>query len=198
MAHDVPMTANPSRRRVVALVASGLLAGGAVVGIVTQLGVASASNKPSPTARPYPGYGLPHARFGLPGRAGGRAGFGGPDGVFGPGLGGRVLHGQATVMTAKGNKVVSMQTGTVTTADGSQLSVKSSDGWVRSYVVNKTTRITLNGTAGTATTLKSGDTVRVVAVQTGSTWHAVEVADGKFMRPALPMAPVPAPPAAHG
>ena len=108
----------------------------------------------------------------------------GPDGPMGPGGGfgidrGDVLHSSATVKTPDGStKVIVTQSGTITDVADSSITVKSSDGFVASYTVDKNTRISLNGTDGTASSLKKGDTVHVSGTKSGSTTHASAVMDG--------------------
>jgi len=121
---------------------------------------------------------------------------GGPGMLFGvPGLGapglemGRVLHGEATVQTPNGTKVVSTQLGTITSVAGAQVTVRSSDGFTRTYSVDKQSRISLDGADGALSRLKSGDTVRVVAVQSGKTWSARAVIDGLPVFPKTPPQP---------
>jgi len=160
-----------SRHRVVALVTAGVLAGAAGGVAISQLGVATASPSPSPS---------PAA--GLPGRAGLMPG-GGPLGLAGGlgGLGGgrKVLHGEATVQKpGGGTSVVRFQNGVISSISGSTMTVKSTDGYTATYTVDKTSRITLNGTDGTLSKLAKSDQVRVLAVQNGSSDVAKMVLDG--------------------
>ena len=164
------------RVRAGAWIAAGLLGGGFVAGaIVSQLGTATAaSSTPSPRASgaPMP-YGGPMQGFG--GRLRGLPPLGGPE----LGLGGKVLHSEATVQAPDGTtKVVVSQTGDITDISDSTITVKSSDGFDATYTVDKNTRISLNGTDGTASSLKNGDTVRVFGTKNGSTNHANAVMDG--------------------
>jgi hypothetical protein len=116
-----------------------------------------------------------------PGLGFGGRGPGGPG--PGPGLGfgalrGDVLHSEATVKTPDGIKVVGSQSGKITDVGGAAVTVRSSDGFTRTYTVDKDTRIALNGTDGALTSLKSGDTVHVMGSKSGSTWHARGIFDG--------------------
>lgn len=175
------MTLSP-RMRLFGWIALGVLGGGLVTGIA--IGSATAAS-PSPTPSPYaygqPGPGMPggplhRLRDRLEGLL--------PDLPMGPGggaglLGGRVLHGEATVGAPDGTtKVVFIQSGDITDITGSTITVKSSDGYTASYAVDKNTRISLNGTDGTASSLAKGDTVRVTGTKNGSTNHADAVLDG--------------------
>ena len=166
------MTLSP-RMRLAGWVGVGVLSGGLITGIA--IGSATAAS-PSPSPSPY-GYG--HAGPDMP-PGGPMPGFGGRmhrDG-FGP-MDGDVLHSQATVKQADGTtKVVVTQDGDITDVTGSAITVKSSDGYVATYTVDKDTRISLNGTDGTASSLKKGDTVHVFGTQSGSANHAEAVLDG--------------------
>lgn len=66
-----------------------------------------------------------------------------------------------------------VQNGTVTAVSATSLSVKSSDGYTATYVVNATTRVAAH--ASGITSLKKGDTVSVLATKSGSTLTAVRV-----------------------
>jgi hypothetical protein len=157
-----------SRHRVIALVAAGVIAGGAGGVVISQLGVAGASS-PSPSPAP----GGPLVRPGL-----------GPDGM-GMGMlggiagGGKLLHGEATVEKAGGGtNVVRFQNGVISAISGSTMTVKSTDGFIATYTVNGTSRILLNGTDGTLSKLSKDDQVRVLAMQSGSSNVAKMVLDG--------------------
>ena len=157
-----------SRHRVIALVAAGVLAGGAGGVVISQLGVAGATS-PSPS---------PVAPFGAPGPDGadGMRGLGLLGGIAG---GGRLLHGEATVAKAGGGTtVVRFQNGVISAISGSTMTVRSTDGFTGTYTVNGTSRISLNGTNGTLSKLAKNDQVRVLAVQSGSSDVAKMVFDG--------------------
>jgi hypothetical protein len=175
------MTAVSSRIRIGAWIAAGVLGGAIVSGIVvSQLGTATAAS-PSPSPRasgeprpPMPGH-LP--RFGERLRGFAPLGPG-----FGPGLGvgGHVLHSEATVEAPDGTtKDVVSQTGDITAIADSTITVKSSDGFEATYTIDKATRISLNGTEGAMSSLKKGDTVHVMGTKAGSTSHANAVMAGK-------------------
>lgn len=155
------------RSRAVALVASGVVAGGVGGVAVAQLGSAAADSSP-----PNPQSSAPPA-----------AGHGHPRPMMPLALGGRVLHGEATVRAANGVKDVVVQTGTITAVTDSTVTVKSSDDYSATYTVDKTTRIVLNGADGTLSKLQQGDRVRVLAVKRGSSATAKAVFDGVPPRP---------------
>jgi len=170
------MTVSP-RVRLAGWIGVGVLAGGLITAIA--IGSATAAS-PSPNPSPY-GYSEPGP--GAPGpmhRFGDREGL--PDLPLGPGMGafgGRVLHGEATVQAPDGTtKVRVTQEGDITDVSASTITVKSSDGFEATYTVDKNTRISLNGTDGTASSLKKGDTVHVEGTKNGSTTHADDVLDG--------------------
>lgn len=164
------------RLRTGAWIAAALLGGGFVAGaVVSQLGTATAaSSTPSPRASgaPMP-YGGPMLRFGE--RLRGLPPLGGP----GLGVGGKVLHSEATVQTPDGTtKVVVSQSGDITDISDSTITVKSNDGFDATYTIDKNTRISLNGNDGAVSSLKKGDTVRVFGTKNGSANHAEAVMDG--------------------
>src|SRR3954452_22702900 len=156
-----------TRHRAVALVAAGVVAGAAGGVVISQLGTAGAV---SPSPRPAPGerdgFGLP------PGH--------GPGGMGALGMfGGRVLHGEATVQKpGGGTTVVHFQDGVISAISGSTVTVKSTDGFTSTFTVNGTTRISLNGTAGTLSKLAQNDKGRVMGVDDGSKTVAKMVLDG--------------------
>jgi hypothetical protein len=159
------------RARTGAWVAAALLGGGLAAGVVmSQLGVATAASAPSPG---------PGATTAPRGPWAGMHGMRGPMDRLAR-VGGRVLHGEATVRTPQGkDEVVEFQTGTLTAVKGSVVTVKSADGFTADYTVDKTTRIVLNGTNGALSTLKTNDQVRVLAVKSGSTAVAKSLVDGQ-------------------
>lgn len=172
------MRTSSPRLRLGAWIAAGVLGGGLVTGIALgAIGTATAAS-PSPS---------PMQRFGE--RLRGLPLLGGP--------GGKVLHSEATVQKANGTTaVVVSQSGDITNVTTSTITVKSSDGYQATYAIDKNTRISLNGTDGTASSLKSGDSVRVVGTKSGTTTHAEAVMDGMptgFMmfRPGQRGAPAP-------
>lgn len=160
------MTTLSHRARIGAWVASGVLGGAVIAGVVvSQLGVATAASpspRPSAPSGPFAHLRGLHGHMGMLGR-----------------LGDRVLHGEATIRGADGkDKVVEFQHGTISAINGSTVTVKSADGFTADYTVDKTTRIVLNGTDGALSTLKTNDDVRVMAVKSGSTATAKALIDG--------------------
>ncbi len=139
----------------------------------------------------------PHA-FGGPGRLKGGFGFDGP--FAGPLLGGGSIYGQFTIKGPNGYETIAARTGTVssvTDTSGStwSLTVKSADGTSATFTVDSGTSV--NGGEMGIGSVKSGDTVRVIAVVSGGTTTAKSVTDqttvkanGGTWQPApLPMGP---------
>ena len=149
----------------------------------SQTESASPSASPSPSASGeagVPGHGRGHLEGGteVPDGADpaesategpGRWGRGLP---HGPGLGG-VLHGEAVVPDGEAYRDVAFQRGTVSAVSPTSLTVKSEDGFSRTYVLDADTVV--DGTQGDASTLAEGDTVCVLADVDGSTATATRV-----------------------
>jgi hypothetical protein len=150
--------------------ATGLVGAGLVAGVVLAgLNVASAQSAQTPTPAPSTKAEAPKDRlrgFGHNGR-----GRGGP----GVGLGG-ALHGEFTTKKAGGGyQTMAMQLGDVTAVSASSLTVKSEDGFSRTYGVNDDTLVNA-GNDGIAD-VKTGDKVHVLALVTGGSANAVRVQD---------------------
>jgi hypothetical protein len=140
---------------------------------------------PSP-ASPGPGQTAPNGKRGWGrGHHGGSFGpFGGAFGgkAFGPGGFGRFggfggLHGEFTIRKPDGTgfQTVAVQTGEVTAVSPSAITVKSEDGFSRTYSVDENTVVGA-GRDGIGT-VKTGDTVRVAGVVEGGTARAAAVMD---------------------
>jgi hypothetical protein len=98
-------------------------------------------------------------------------------GGFG-GLGrGGALHGEFTIRKPDGNgfQTVAVQTGEVTAVSPSSITVKSEDGFSRTYSVDENT-VVGSGRDGIGT-VKTGDTVRVAGVVDGGQAKAAAVMD---------------------
>jgi hypothetical protein len=129
----------------------------------------AASPSPSALARPRRGQG-----FARPGFFGGM-GFGG----FG-GLGG-VVHGQVTEPKAGGGyQTVDIQRGTVTAVSTSSITVKSADGFTKTYAVSSSTEV--NAQAAGIATVKVGDSVELTATLAGSKTTAASIIDLSSIR----------------
>ena len=199
MDNDVP-TAFPAptdpdaarrRRTTAALVAGGLVAGFFLAG----LGLAFARTNPSHSTRllaspaqavtpATPGQTAPGQT--APGNAGPGKGFrhfghGGPFGgkLFGFGGFGRFggLHGEFTVKKPDGSgyQTVATQTGEVTAVSPSSITVKSEDGFSRTYSVDENT-VVGSGRDGIGS-VKTGDTVHIAGVVDGGKASAAAILD---------------------
>src|SRR5947208_488368 len=123
----VPATADHGRR-----LRNGLIAGGAALGMtLAGLGVAAAQTDSSTTSKP-PATADPGPRG--PGQ-GMRPGFGGPGRPgFGMAMGG--IHGEFTTRAPGGGyQTVATQRGEATAVSSSSITVKSEDGFSRTYTV---------------------------------------------------------------
>ena len=187
--HDnEPVTPSPEprpRRFRTPLVAGAVMAGFFIVG----LGVAYAQTDPSTTTapatppngqiapdpgQPAPGPGLGkhlgRGHHGPFGKLFGMGGFGG----FGRG---GALHGEFTIRRPDGNgfQTMAVQTGEVTAVSPSSITVKSEDGFSRTYSVDENT-VVGSGRDGIGT-VKNGDTVRIAGVVEGGEAKAAAVID---------------------
>jgi len=154
--------AQPQPRRSRYGFVAGLIAGLLAAGVAAALLVATLGAAGAQTPTPTPGTpgqkmpGLGHFKHGF--------GFGG------------ALHGEFTVPGPNGGyQTLAMQTGTVTSVSGSSITVKSADGYSKTYVVDTNTLVDA-GRDGIGS-VKNGDTVRVLATVSGSTLHAVQIDD---------------------
>jgi hypothetical protein len=154
-----------------------ILAGVAVVALLGGAGVAMAATSgspasgtaaspaggtvatPSPSARPaFPHQGRPGG-FGL--------GFGGPFGA---------VHGQFVVPKSGGGyQTIDTQRGAVTAVSATSITVKSADGFVKTYQVVSSTNV--DAQRDGISTVKSGHQVAVTATASGSTVTASSILD---------------------
>ena len=154
-----------------------ILAGVAVAAVLAGAGVAMAATSgspssgtgaaspgglaatPSPSARPA----MPHA--GRPG--GGFFGFGGPFSA---------VHGQFVVPKSGGGyQTIDTQRGSVTAVSDTSITVKSADGFAKTYQVTSSTNVDAerNGIGS----VKTGHQVVVTATDSGGTATAVSILD---------------------
>lgn len=86
---------------------------------------------------------------------------------------GTVLHGQAIATSSGGTRTVLVQRGDVTSATGSSIALKSSDGFTATYKVTSSTKVICgDGAVGSVT---SGTEVFLVATQNGDQRVASEI-----------------------
>ena len=155
-----------------------ILAGVAVTALLAGAGVAMAATSGSPasgTAAASPAGGTvatpsPSARPASPhqGRPGGFGfAFGGPFGA---------VHGQFVVPRSGGGyQTIDTQRGSVTAVSATSITVKSADGFVKTYQVVSSTNV--DARRNGISTVKTGHQVAVTATDGGSTAAAVSILD---------------------
>jgi hypothetical protein len=153
-----------------------LLTGAAVLAIAgagTGIALAQSSDPPSPTppapssSAPEP-YGMSRCHDGHDGHDGhGRRG----------GLLARIEHGEATVTTDQGDRVIDLQRGIVNSANSGQLTVRSADGFTATYVVDNSTKIRKDRKASDISQVVANDRVLVLATKAGGTITATGIRD---------------------
>jgi hypothetical protein len=182
--YATPAPQPPKRRRNTRL---WILGGGvavAVAGAVSLASIASAqtpSPAPSATVKPPAPPGAP----GGPGRMPNFRGKAAPFGFGGFGGAGGALHGEYT--TAKpggGYQTIDIQQGQVTAVSTGSITVKSDDGFSKSYTVVESTLV--DAQRDGIGSVKVGDTVSVQATVSGSTATATDIADRSQVRQAHP------------
>jgi hypothetical protein len=155
------------RLAAVAVLAGVLLVGGIGVALAQDSG-SSSTTTPS-TALPGP-QNLP----GGPG--GGRFKGGGPGGKFGHGGPKGAIHGEFVTPDGSGGyRTVDVQTGEATAVSSDSITVKSADGFSKTYSVDENTVVN-SGRDGIGS-VKKGDTVRVDAVVSGGKAAARNIMD---------------------
>lgn len=93
-----------------------------------------------------------------------------------PLLAARALHGEVT-LAGKKHRVVDFQRGTVSEVSSTSITVKSSDGFTATYVVDAKTKVKVRKDAAAIGDVKTADRVRVTAVRDSSTVTAKRIAD---------------------
>ena len=88
----------------------------------------------------------------------------------------RALHGEVT-LGGKNPRVVDFQRGTVSAVSVSSITVKSTDGFSATYVVDAKTKVHHAKEQEAISDVKNGDKVRVVGVKDGGTITAKRIAD---------------------
>jgi hypothetical protein len=165
------MTSTGRRVGVIAAwAAAAVLALGAAAGAAS---VAFADPTPTPTPTPSGSASATPKDERPDGEKGDRRGLRG-HGKFaerkgGPHLfGGRALHGEAVVKDEDGKFVTILsQRGEVTEVDGDSVTLKSEDGFTRTYTVNDDTRIRHNHDEAELSDVKVGENAAVVAEKSG-------------------------------
>ena len=177
----IPARVRPSRPVIVAAVAATALISGAGVALAAtssspsgprtapQAGMAAATPAPSPARCQFK---LPWRGFLPPGRAFAAPGPPMPFG-FAP-LG--AIHGQfVTPKPGGGYQTIDTQRGTVTAVSTSSITVKSSDGYTKTYQVTSSTNV--DAQRAGISSVKTGQPVSVFATVNGSSATATQVVD---------------------
>jgi len=156
----------------------------AAVALFAGAGVAMAATGGGPAAAAAPVNSTPSPSSSLPGRLPGAGS--GPRARFWPGGGARpggagraafgAVHGQFVVARPGGGyQTVDMQRGSVTAVTGSSITVRSSDGFVKTYQVPAAAQ--LNAQRNGIGSIRKGNQVMVVATVSGSTATATHILD---------------------
>lgn len=91
----------------------------------------------------------------------------------------RALHGEVTVGGKKQTRVLAFQRGSVEKVTPAAITVKSTDGFTATYVVNADTKVRKDGEAAKTSDIGVGHKVRVVARKDGQTSTARVIAEPK-------------------
>ena len=156
----------------------GAAAVGATLGVV---GIAQATSPSSSRAKPaapaqaatpsLPAHGDEHGHHSKrPDEARGLGRLGGLGGLS------ETLHGEFTVAQGtQAPKTVDVQRGAVLTVAAQTVTVRSTDGFVSVYTMNRDTRVSKDETSAGTSTLAVGQTVRVLANRSGDTRTALRI-----------------------
>ncbi|GAA2371712.1 hypothetical protein [Dactylosporangium salmoneum] len=137
------------RNRIGLAIGAAMLTGAGLVGIP-----ATAMAQPSPTppgggtATTAPGYGMQDHHGG--------------------GMLKGVEHGEGVVQTDKGQVTVAMQVGTLTSATGSSVTVKSADGWTRTWNLGSNLRVFEQRHTLQPSALTAGTKIVIAGTTTGA------------------------------
>jgi hypothetical protein len=153
-----------------------ILAGVAVTALLAGAGVAMAATSGSPAAAspaggtvatPSPSGRPAYPHQGRPGGFGFGIGFGGPFGA---------VHGQFVVPRSGGGyQTIDTQRGSVTAVSPTSITVKSADGFSKTYQVVSSTNV--DAKRNGISTVKTGHQVMVTATDSGSTATATSILD---------------------
>jgi hypothetical protein len=84
--------------------------------------------------------------------------------------GGRVTHGEFALRTKTGFVTAFVQQGEVTAAAATSVTVKSADGYTRTYAISSSTKVTPKPTAAGAAVAPTGSRARVIGTRDGDTF----------------------------
>lgn len=158
------------RTKMILLTGAGVLV---LAGVGTGIAFARGASPPSPapsalsSAAPV-SQGMGHG----PGRPGWHGGHGRHGGLLA-----RIEHGEATVDTDHGYQVFDIQRGVVDSANSGQLTVRSTDGFSATYVVDNSTKVRKGRKSGDISQLLANDRVIVLATKAGGTATAIRIGD---------------------
>jgi len=196
-----------SRNRNAILMASAV--GIAAVGFAGTAFAANAASTPTPTPTGSssivgdqgPGHGPDGDNDGPgmgmgPNGGPGQAPMGGPDGgpgggwgrhgggMRGPGMG-PGIHGTFVTpdKAGTGYQTIDTQKGSVTDVSATSITVKSKDGYTKTYIVTSTTDV--NGKAGDIASVKTGDDIAILGIESGNDVNAQLIFDGKNVKPGM-------------
>ncbi len=191
----IPARVRPSRPVITAAVAVTALISGAGAALAASSSPSAPRRAPTvgtAVATPAPSSPPSHCQIKLPGR-----GFlsqvpafaiPGPPWPLGFGVFG-AIHGQfVTSKPGGGYQTIDTQRGTVTAVSTSSVTVKSSDGYTKAYRVTGSTIV--DGQRGGIASVKTGQTVSVLATVSGSSATATQIADFSALPKPAKMSPV--------
>lgn len=187
----IPARVRPSRPVITAAVAVTALLSGAGIALAatsspstpqrasTARMAAATPPPPSPSRcqikLPPHGFPVPQPAFAFPG----------PLGPVGFGMLG-AIHGQFVVPKQGGGyQTIDTQRGTVTAVSTNSITVKSSDGYTKTYQVTSSTLV--DAQRGGIASVKTGQTVSVLATVSGSAATATRIADFAALRKSFQM-----------
>lgn len=180
---------DPGRRRlghplILTAVAVAALGAGATVAVIATAGSPSlaSSGQLAATPSPSPSASQPgHGRYGPGGKFPGRGVFGGRLGLGAFGA----LHGEFVVPRAGGGyQTDDMQRGSVTSVSTSSITIKSADGFTKTYQVTSSTLV--DAQRDGISSVKDGHQVLVVATVSGGTATATSIQDLSLLQAGLP------------
>jgi hypothetical protein len=170
----------------------GILAGVVAAGVLAGAGAAfAATSSPGhPAAQPTASPSSPASPSQLKPAAPWRALHGKPF-LFGPGFGPGFLgglfgavHGTAVVPKAGGGyQTIAFQNGKVTAVSASSITLRSADGYSRTYQVTSSTLV--NAQRDGISSIKAGNTVSVQATVSGTTATAAQIIDVSLLQQGL-------------
>ena len=184
LGYSTPAPEPPRRRR---NTRAWILGGGLAVAVAGAVSVASIASAQTPSPSPSPSASAkaaPSKGPGAPGRPGRMPDFRGKL-PFGPGGFGGPLHGEyTTTKPGGGYQTIDIQQGQVTAVSTDSITVKSDDGFSKSYTITASTLV--DAQRDGIGSVKVGDDVSVQATVSGSTATATDITNRSQVRQAHP------------